>query len=82
MQGVPPEFSRNYLNRVKVFVKLEVSDGRQWKVGFVRASGRVMPSKGWSTFVRENHLVKGDVCVFELVQVKDIVLKVTILSRH
>ncbi|PSS26077.1 B3 domain-containing transcription factor [Actinidia chinensis var. chinensis] len=81
--GVPAEFSRNYLNRVKNFVKLEVSHGRQWKVGFVRVSGgRVMLSKGWSTFVRENHLLKGDVCVFELIQIKDIVLKVTILSRH
>ena len=48
----------------------------------VRVNGCVYLSKGWSVFVDENHLVEGDGCDFELIQVKDIDLKVSIFRTR
>ncbi|XP_059668853.1 B3 domain-containing protein REM19-like [Cornus florida] len=84
MQNIPVEFAMKikYLLGVSEIVKLQVSDGREWCVRFIHACGHgghgSKISKGWITFVKENNLVEGDICVFELVEVKDVVLKVSI----
>ena len=78
VQIVPAEFAVTCLNTVSKVIKLKVCDGREWLVGCIHRNGRVVSlSKGWGVFARQNHLEEGDVCVFELTRVKD-VLKVSI----
>ncbi|CAL5387848.1 unnamed protein product [Camellia sinensis] len=80
---VPANFARNHLNAALKFIELQVSGGKRWKVSCFCVDGRVLNlTKGWSTFMRENHLVEGDVCVFELIQAKDDVLKVSIFRTQ
>ncbi|KAL6963933.1 hypothetical protein U1Q18_034940 [Sarracenia purpurea var. burkii] len=77
--NLPGIFARKYLHGVSKSIELQVSGGRQWTVRCLLINGtRQCLSCGWSTFVKENHLVEGDVCVFELIQLKNVVLKVTI----
>ncbi|GFY89645.1 AP2/B3-like transcriptional factor family protein [Actinidia rufa] len=78
---IPSRFVK-YLNGGSKIVKLQVSGEKQWTVRCVRANGCAYLSKGWSIFVDENHLVEGDVCVFEFIQVKDIDLKVSIFRAR
>lgn len=40
--------------------------------------GRVKLSKGWPEFVKDNNSEEEDVCVFELINMEDVVLKVPI----
>ncbi|XP_059665158.1 B3 domain-containing transcription factor VRN1-like isoform X2 [Cornus florida] len=78
---IPSEFAMKIkcLLGVSDIVKLQVSDGRDWCVRCIHDRGPwAKLSKGWAAFVRENNLVEGDICVFELIKVKDIVLKVSI----
>ncbi|XP_057965090.1 B3 domain-containing transcription factor VRN1 isoform X2 [Malania oleifera] len=76
---VPSTFAGKYLSEVVDFIKLQVSDGRQWHVRCIHKRGIVNKlSKGWSAFVLENGLEEGDVCVFELIKTKEVALKVAI----
>lgn len=59
-------------------ITLEVSDGKKRRVRCILFSGKGKISRGWHEFVTDNNLEIGDVCIFELVQREDIVLKVTI----
>ena len=81
VQYIPSRFVK-YLNGGSKIVKLQVSEEKQWTVRCVRANGCAYLSKGWSIFVNDNHLVEGDVCVFEFIQVKDVDLKVSIFRAH
>ena len=79
LQYVPTEFGRKYLKRKSI--KLEDSTGRQWLLSCLFNGGRnIRLSKGWNEFVEEKNLKEGDVCVFELVQREDVVLKVSIFQ--
>lgn len=66
------------MNGVSGFIKLQVSDGRQWPVRCLYRGGRAKLSQGWFEFSLENNLGEGDVCVFELLRMKEVVLKVTV----
>lgn len=66
------------MNGVSGIIKLQISDGRQWPVRCLYKSGRAKLSQGWFEFSLENNLGEGDVCVFELVETKDVVLQVTL----
>ncbi|WCJ33805.1 B3 domain-containing transcription factor VRN1 [Euphorbia peplus] len=74
---IPNGFARKYLTSFSEFIKLEVSEGKRWSVRCVCGNGKAKLCKGWTEFVWGNKLEEGDICVFELVDVKD-VLKVTI----
>ncbi|XP_059665151.1 B3 domain-containing transcription factor VRN1-like isoform X2 [Cornus florida] len=81
--NIPSEFAMKikYLLGVSDIVKLQVSDGREWRVRCIHDSGgrQAILSKGWRMFAKENNLVEGDVCVFELIKVlKDLVIQVSI----
>lgn len=78
MQHMPSSFAEKYLGGVSGFITLQVSDGEKWPVKCMWRDGSAKLSKGWPEFVRDNKLEEGDVCVFELVKVEDIVLRVTI----
>ncbi|KAJ6368590.1 hypothetical protein OIU77_021058 [Salix suchowensis] len=75
---IPSSFARTFLNRVTGFVTLEVCDGKQWPVRCSFKDGKAKLGQGWTEFVWENNLEEGDVCIFELIHAKDIVMKVAI----
>lgn len=76
MQHLPSSFVKNHLKGITGYIALQVSDGKQWSVRLVYRDGSAKLSQGWTEFVWENNLEEGDVCVFELINAKDIVLKV------
>ncbi|KAI4295599.1 hypothetical protein L6164_035627 [Bauhinia variegata] len=73
---LPSCFAEKHLNGVSGFIKLQIADGRQWPVRCLYRSGRAKLSQGWFEFALENNLGEGDVCVFELLVMKEVVLKV------
>lgn len=77
-QYLPSCFAEKNLNGVSGFIKLQLSDGRQWPVRCLYRGGRAKLSQGWFEFTLENNLGEGDVCVFELLRTRDVVLQVTV----
>lgn len=78
VQYLPSCFAEKNLNGVSGFIKLQFTDGKQWPVRCLYRGGRAKLSQGWYEFTLENNLGEGDVCVFELLKSRDIVLKVTV----
>ncbi|KAH9656322.1 B3 domain-containing transcription factor VRN1 [Citrus sinensis] len=88
---LPSCFAEKHLNGVCGFIKLQLSDGKQWPVRCLYRGGRAKFSQGWYEFTVENRLGEGDVCVFEVLRAREFVLKVTVfrvsesagfMSRH
>ena len=80
MQYIPARFAIKHLCGPQI-AKLETSDGRQWSVNCHnrgRLSSATNIGRGWIVFARENNLEEGDVCVFELIKGKPVVLNVSI----
>ncbi|XP_050364414.1 B3 domain-containing transcription factor VRN1-like isoform X2 [Argentina anserina] len=75
---LPSCFAEKNLSGVSGFIKLQSADGKQWPVRCLYRGGRAKLSQGWYEFTVENNLLEGDVCVFELLKSKEIVLKVNI----
>ncbi|TKY67493.1 B3 domain-containing transcription factor VRN1 [Spatholobus suberectus] len=75
---LPSCFAEKHLNEVSGFIKLQISNGRQWPVRCLYRGGRAKLSQGWFEFSLENNLGEGDVCVFELLRMKEVVLQVTV----
>ncbi|KAG4906223.1 hypothetical protein AAZX31_20G008200 [Glycine max] len=75
---LPSCFAEKNLNGVSGFIKLQLSNGRQWSVRCLYRGGRAKLSQGWFEFTVENNLGEGDVCVFELLRTKEVVLQVTV----
>ncbi|XP_057980061.1 uncharacterized protein LOC131165912 isoform X3 [Malania oleifera] len=57
-------------------VTLQVSDGRTWPIKYTVGVGGANLTSGWKTFVLDNHLKVGDICVFEQIKGLDNSLKV------
>ncbi|MCL7044839.1 hypothetical protein MKW94_007009 [Papaver nudicaule] len=79
---VPCEFTRSFLKEAgDNFVTLKDSTGRQWHVGYTISAfkNKAIFYKGWHDFVLENHLKVGDACVFELVGIDNLEMKVNII---
>lgn len=54
-----------------------------WKTNLMIRSGRWVLRQGWSTFVRDNGLQVGDLCLFELKKnERKLTMKVHIVSRE
>ncbi|KAI7979826.1 B3 domain-containing protein REM19 [Camellia lanceoleosa] len=75
---MPASFAEKYLGGVSGFITLQVSSGEKWPVDCMWRDGSAKLSKGWPEFVSTNKLEEGDVCVFELIKIGEVVLKVTI----
>ncbi|KAL6209694.1 hypothetical protein ACLB2K_020634 [Fragaria x ananassa] len=75
---LPSCFAEKNLSGVSGFIKLQSADGKQWPVRCLYRGGRAKLSQGWYEFTVENNLLEGDVCVFELLKTKEIVLKVNV----
>ena len=78
MQHVPSIFARSFIKRKKQTVMLQVKD-RLSPVNLVpQKKCSISICGGWVAFAKENCLREGDVCIFELMEMNDIVLKVHI----
>ncbi|XP_058761411.1 B3 domain-containing transcription factor VRN1-like [Vicia villosa] len=75
---LPSSFAENNLNEVSGFIKLLGPTGKEFPVRCLYRGGRAKLSQGWYEFTVENGLGEGDVCVFELLRSREVVLKVTL----
>lgn len=66
------------MNEVSGFIKLLGPTGKEFPVRCLYRGGRAKLSQGWYEFTLENGLGEGDVCVFELLRSREVVLKVTL----
>ncbi|KAK1559647.1 hypothetical protein Q3G72_010358 [Acer saccharum] len=79
---VPLEFSKKYLiSRDAKWIKLHDRDGKEWSVELSRyrpKGGGGDLTHGWTKFSKDKNLKEGDVCMFELIRQKNVVLKVLV----
>ncbi|KAL5557171.1 hypothetical protein UlMin_039407 [Ulmus minor] len=85
--NLPSDFARRYLSNNMDDVILKVSDGRTWsiKCSLKMYGGRKTIAKlhcGWETFVRDNDLEVGDVCVFVLTRSSKASFEVVIFREN
>ncbi|KAK1560332.1 hypothetical protein Q3G72_025346 [Acer saccharum] len=80
---VPFEFAKKYLiSRDAKLIKLQDRDGREWPVNFRKAVvGGGDFIRGWAKFTKDKNLKEGDICMFELIKKKNIVLKVSVFQN-
>ncbi|KAL5790788.1 hypothetical protein ACOSQ2_005676 [Xanthoceras sorbifolium] len=78
---VPYQFTKKHLiGRDAESIKLLDHDGREWplKLSFNSRDYHCDFTHGWIAFSKEKNLKKGDICMFELIREKNIVLKVSV----
>ncbi|KAK3195657.1 hypothetical protein Dsin_026967 [Dipteronia sinensis] len=79
---VPLEFSKKYfIGRDTKLIKLRDHDGKEWAVELSRyrpKGGGGDLTHGWTKFSNDKNLKEGDICMFELIRKKNIVLKVSV----
>ncbi|KAF3774185.1 B3 domain-containing protein [Nymphaea thermarum] len=63
---IPQDFTDEYLLKEPCLLKLQNSDGREWRVAYFYSTKRSSLRTGWHAFCTANNLKAGDVCVFEL----------------
>ncbi|XVF17773.1 hypothetical protein REPUB_Repub10bG0152400 [Reevesia pubescens] len=83
--SIPEKFARKYFGKLREEVILHLSNGKSWPVKYYQRSLERPSAKlcsGWRTFVLDNNLQVGDVCVFELTEGTQISLKVTIYKMQ
>ncbi|KAL5788452.1 hypothetical protein ACOSP7_005401 [Xanthoceras sorbifolium] len=73
---VPSTFGDKYLSKDSKSIQVQDSDGREWS--FLILWCGVFCIKRWTTFYKEKNLGEGDICIFELIRVKEPLLKVSI----
>lgn len=66
MQKIPKETLEDYIKQDGENVMLLVGD-RSWRVKLFHYKHISVFSRGWSVFVKENNLERGDTCFFKLV---------------
>ncbi|MED6125338.1 hypothetical protein PIB30_067584 [Stylosanthes scabra] len=83
------EYQLNVPVTLKGYIENEMKDvtlkvgKREWQVKLLpRRTTRRRLSGGWSLFTREGGLQAEDVCVFELINMEDLVFKVHIFKRE
>ncbi|KAK2665202.1 hypothetical protein Ddye_003776 [Dipteronia dyeriana] len=80
---VPVKFANKYLSKDLEYIKLQASDGKEYPVQIIwKQNNGVSFRKGWAGFSRDKNMEEGDICVFELVRMKeDILLKVSVFHE-
>ena len=75
---MPVNNAREYLRKCSKVLTLKDPNGKKSTVGLFDndASNSKSITNGWGPFLRYNDLEEGDVCVFEVINRKIIVLKV------
>lgn len=69
-QHIPYQFAKRFFSETHKEVVLQVMGGRSCSVSYWLGKTRASFQYGWRAFLQENHLVLGDVCVFELIKDK------------
>lgn len=83
--NIPADFVRDHMSKTSEPIKLQDCDGNKWSAHCIRRRSSTFLSKGWINFVRDNGLVLGDACVFELIkdiQADELTLKVHIFRNE
>lgn len=79
---VPAHFGPYLRHQAGKLVQLEASDrGGQWAVRYTAGGGRYNLGSGWIVFARNNNLKAGDVCVFQLIDANNYILKVHVVRK-
>ncbi|KAK9747631.1 hypothetical protein RND81_02G004300 [Saponaria officinalis] len=79
--NVPRAFARAYMkHKVRELALVEMGDGSQWPVRCCRNSTYCSLGKGWVQVTRRACLKVEDVCLFELIDAKNCVLKVQVVK--
>jgi len=70
MQLIAAEFARKYIPEALEQIYLWNSEGKSWEVRVHYFRNRntwyAAFKRGWERFVRDNKLMKGDTCIFEV----------------
>lgn len=84
-QHIPYQFATEYLPNCKVKILLHNLKGKTWTVNSIPTT-RVQTSHtfcgGWLSFVRENNIDLGDICIFELVRECELRVRVLRVERE
>ncbi|KAK8653762.1 hypothetical protein V6N13_127746 [Hibiscus sabdariffa] len=79
---IPSDFARKFLTEHNGNLTISNSTGKIWPVKYYCNPENKNPDaqfhSGWRTFVEDNHLDVGDICVFELIKNPEILMKVEI----
>ncbi|KAF9591900.1 hypothetical protein IFM89_009508 [Coptis chinensis] len=79
---IPSAFWRSYLPEGLKTSTLQVANGRKkWLVRCSSFPGILRISQGFHLFILESHIKIGDICVFEQIKRKDVVLRVHIYTQ-
>ncbi|EEF43344.1 conserved hypothetical protein [Ricinus communis] len=82
---VPASFARIYMRGASkdIRVKSSKGDGRERAVqsDWIRRGG-CLRLNGWAEFYNDNYLVEADVCLFELIHMRNIVLKASVFPAY
>ncbi|PON54066.1 B3 DNA binding domain containing protein, partial [Parasponia andersonii] len=74
---LPNDFVKSHIDQKVQTVTLKVGN-RSWLVKLLRSSSGYFLSGGFSKFARQTSLSPGDVCIYELTERNQVVLKVSI----
>jgi hypothetical protein len=76
MQLVPALFAREHFPQCTTKVVLRNSEDQSWEVKYATHGNNHKLSQGWRVFVHDNNLKIGDICIFELLAKKEILVHV------
>lgn len=84
LQHVPSAFAVKYLRNISETIKVEDCYGGEWIIHtFCSWRGWSLVLRGgWDEFFSDNDMQNGDVCLFELIQERDVVLKVLVFHAY
>lgn len=74
---IMPSYLRDYAKHQQS-IKLKYAN-RTWTATFLVYNKVCMLGRGWSEFVKDNDLQVENICVFELINVKNVTLAVSIV---
>ncbi|TXG64382.1 hypothetical protein EZV62_011376 [Acer yangbiense] len=75
---LPAKFVNRYLTQDIKLIKLRASKGREWPVQIGWMYGGCNTMQGWTEFLNDMKLKAGDICVFELIRIEDLLLEVSV----
>ncbi|KAJ9152914.1 hypothetical protein P3X46_026422 [Hevea brasiliensis] len=85
---VPSEFAKRFLHNIYEIIKVQDSDGEEWIREWIIHTtccwrgGSLSLIGGWAEFFRDNEFGDEDVCLFELIQKKNVALKVSVFHAY
>ena len=82
MQNVPAIYAKKYVTNKINDAVLQILTGEIWQVKIIEKRNEMKITRGWKTFVKDNKLQVGDVCVLQLMKdTKKLIFKVYIIVK-